>query len=78
MTLREDIWQGERVRNYTVLARPPGGDFAPVARGEAIGNKRIEIFADGPIAAAQLRLDVDASDGDPRISTFAAFGGDEC
>jgi alpha-L-fucosidase len=66
----EDITQGERVREYVVEGRVNGA-WQALAKGTAIGHKRIDKFA--PVEVSELRLRVTRSAAKPVIRRFAAY-----
>ncbi len=65
----EDITQGERVREYVVEGRVNGA-WQALAKGAAIGHKRIDKFE--PVEVSELRLRVTRSVAKPVIRRFAA------
>ena len=71
--LMEDIARGERIQEYALAAQLPGGAWQELARGQAVGHKRIEQFA--PVEATALRLRVDKSKAEPQVRKLAAYGG---
>lgn len=70
IVLEEDLSQGERVRAFQVEFAD-GREWVSLARGTAIGHKRILPFP--PTDIASLRLTVTQSNGTPRIRRLAAF-----
>ncbi|MDY7107596.1 MAG: alpha-L-fucosidase [Planctomycetota bacterium] len=66
----EDITFGERVRAY-VIEGHVDGRWKELARGSAIGHKRIDRFPPSTVSAVRLR--VTESVGEPIIRCFAAF-----
>lgn len=66
----EDIGQGERVREYVVEGRL-NGEWKTLAKGTAIGHKRIDKFE--PVEVSELRLRVIRSAAKPMIRRFAAY-----
>jgi alpha-L-fucosidase len=52
----EDIAQGERVREYIIEGRVPGGRWTELGRGQSLGHKRIQHFPRAQLAAIRLRL----------------------
>ena len=66
----EDIRQGERVRSYTIEALMDGV-WREIAKGTAIGHKKIDRFA--PLMASNIRLRVLSSAAPPIIRKFAAY-----
>jgi len=74
--LQEDIAQGERVREYVIEALKPGAPesgWEIIAKGTAIGYKRIEVLAE-PMTVAKVRLRVVKTVGEARIAHLAVFG----
>jgi alpha-L-fucosidase len=71
----EDIAHGERVREY-VLEALAGGEWKELARGTAIGHKKIDRF--DAVEASKVRLRVTRSAGQPFVRRLAVFnvGGD--
>ena len=67
----EDISQGERVREYVIEGRTPGGEWENLGTGWSIGHKRIQGFARRELAAVRLRLT--RSIAEPRIRRLAVF-----
>jgi len=66
----EDIAQGERVREYVIEGRVDG-QWVELAKGTAIGHKKIDRFA--PTRVAEVRVRVTRSVGTPRIKKLAAY-----
>lgn len=52
----EDITKGERVRDWVVEGRAPGGEWMTLGAGQCIGHKRIVTFPRTDLAAVRLRL----------------------
>ena len=52
----EDIARGERVREFIIDGRAPGGEWVQLGAGQSIGHKRILRFARQELAAVRLRL----------------------
>jgi alpha-L-fucosidase len=69
--LRENICEGERVREYVVEAYQKG-KWSEVARGTCIGNKRI-IRLKQPLIADKLRLRILKSIAPPLIRDFSIY-----
>ena len=69
--LQEEIAHGERVRIYRLEALMDNGLWVPIARGTAIGHKRIQPIK--PVTSQALRLIILESAATPMIRTFAAF-----
>ncbi|MBL8999846.1 MAG: alpha-L-fucosidase [Phycisphaerae bacterium] len=72
--IMEDILEGERIRAYE-LDGEVGGRWTPLARGTAVGHKRIDAFEPVTITAARLRII--ESVGTPIIRRFAVFPAQE-
>ncbi len=70
VVVQEDIRRGHAVRKYQLEAET-GGKWGLLARGEAIGYKRIEVF--DRIPATALRLRITESAATPKILQFAAY-----
>jgi alpha-L-fucosidase len=68
----ENIAQGERVREY-VLEALVDGQWTELARGTAIGHKKIDRFL--PVTTDKVRLRVLRSAAEPLIRRLAVFGG---
>lgn len=66
----EDVAQGERVREY-VIEGFVDGQWKELAKGTAIGRKKIDRFQ--PVKAAKLRLRVTKSTAEPVIRKLAAY-----
>lgn len=73
VVIQEDITKGERVRTYTVEGLV-AGVWKPLARGTAIGHKRIERFPPQRVEAVRLR--VPESVGVPAIRMLAIYAAD--
>lgn len=67
---REYLAFGQSIRRYRVEAKQ-GNQWKTVARGQTIGNKKIDIFE--PIRADAVSLIVEAVIGEPRIAEFGAY-----
>ena len=67
----EDIAHGERVREYVIEGRTPGGDWEPLGKGQSIGHKRIQSFARRELDAVRLRLT--KSIAEPKLRRLAVF-----
>lgn len=67
----EDIALGERVREYVIEGRSPGGQWEKLCGGQSIGHKRIQRFAQKELGA--LRLRVTKSIAEPRLRRLAVF-----
>jgi alpha-L-fucosidase len=68
--IREDIAQGERIREYVIEALV-AGEWKPVAGGKSVGHCRMERFT--PVEASSVRFRVLASKGTPQIRSFAIY-----
>lgn len=68
--LQEDLASGERLREYRLEGRLPGG-WAELGRGTAIGHKRIQPIPPAPYEA--VRLVVARADGVPRIRHLGVY-----
>ncbi|CAN5700621.1 alpha-L-fucosidase [soil metagenome] len=66
----EDISQGERIRAY-VLEGMVDGEWKELAKGTAIGHKKIDKFA--PVRVSKVRIRVTKSIGEPLIRRLAIF-----
>ncbi|MBI2440076.1 MAG: alpha-L-fucosidase [Lentisphaerae bacterium] len=66
----EDIAQGERIREY-VIEGETQGRWVELARGTAIGHKKIDAFA--PQTVTALRLRVLHSGAETRVRRLAAY-----
>lgn len=64
----EDIAQGERVRGYSIEGLTADG-WKELARGTAIGHKKIDRFA--PIEVAQVRVLVHDAAAEPIFRRIA-------
>lgn len=71
LRVREDIRQGERVRECVVEGRAEDGAWSALWRGTQIGAQ--QIVALKPVTVTALRLNVAKSVGQPVIREFAAF-----
>ncbi|TWT81505.1 Alpha-L-fucosidase [Planctomycetes bacterium CA13] len=71
MIAMEDIAEGERVREYTLEGRMPGGEWQPLCSGECIGHKRIQTFTDVDVAA--VRLKISKARAKPHLRRLAVF-----
>ena len=60
VVIQEDISKGEKIRHYTIEAWS-NKRWQPVADGESVGHKRLQLFP--PVTTPRLRLIVDKSDG---------------
>lgn len=71
--LREDISQGQRIREFSVEYQgSAGGAWTAFASGTSVGNKFISV-APAPVTATAFRLNVTSSIAEPVVSTFAVF-----
>ena len=66
----EWLVDGQRVRKYAVEVFEDG-KWKPVARGQAIGHKKIDVFP--PVRARQVRLDLLETTGAARIREFQLY-----
>lgn len=75
LVLEEDLVLGQRVRNYSVelKAAAGGAPWVPIARGGAIGRKRIHLLPAVHAANATLRLRVAAAMSTPVFKSMGAF-----
>lgn len=71
LVLMEDIRLGERIREYVVDALRDG-QWVEIARGSAVGHKKIDAFP--PVAASAVRLRVLSSEGEPLVRSMGAYG----
>eukprot|EP01052_Picozoa_sp_SAG31_P016445 SAG31_NODE_1091_length_9958_cov_10.108429_1_plen_200_part_00 len=70
IVLQEDQREGERILSYRVVVNATG---AIVAKGTAVGNKRIQLFGGGNVTGA-LQLEVlSTAAGLPPLVTFSAY-----
>jgi alpha-L-fucosidase len=69
--MMEDIRQGERVREYVVEAWADGG-WREIARGAAIGHKKIDRLA-APVETEKVRLRVTKSAAEPILRKLAVY-----
>ncbi len=72
--VQERIEEGERVRDYRFEARIDGR-WMTIAKGSAIGHKKIDRFA--PVTADGLRLTVRQADAEPLIRRMACYLADD-
>lgn len=68
--IQEDIAHGERIRAYRIEALS-GGKWKTVARGTAVGHKRIESFP--ATEAKAFRLIIEQQTADPIITNFSIY-----
>lgn len=68
--IQEDIQFGERVREYTIEGLVDG-KWKKLAKGQSIGNKRIEKFEQQSIS--KLRLIINKSTNEPIIKNLSVF-----
>lgn len=71
LIIEEDIADGERVREFTVHAGDGNGGWRRVGSGTAIGHKRILPIESQ--VAAEVRISINKSVGEPKIRRLAAF-----
>jgi alpha-L-fucosidase len=69
--IMEDITRGERVREYVIEGRAPGGDWTQLGTGQSIGHKRIQSFPRQKLAAVRVRFT--KSIAPPAIRRLAVF-----
>ena len=69
--IMEDISLGERIREYVLEGRRGSKDWMEMARGTAVGHKRIERFA--PHNVNRVRLRIVQSAETPVIREFALY-----
>ncbi len=69
--IMEDIERGERVREYIIDGRAPGGEWVQLGAGQSIGHKRIQNFTCQKLAAVRLRFT--KSIAPPAIRRLAVF-----
>ncbi len=69
--IMEDIARGERVREYIIEGRAPGGEWVQLGTGQSIGHKRIQSFPRQQLAAVRLRFT--KSIAPPVIRRLAVF-----
>jgi hypothetical protein len=69
--LREDIRQGERVRQFVVEGRGADGNWGPLLSGTQIGARQLVPIP--PVKLNGLRLRIEKSLGHPVIREFAVF-----
>lgn len=70
--IAEDLSYGERVRSYVLEALAEDGGWAELARGSAIGYKKIDEFQ--AVSAIAVRLRVLEADASPMIRSLAVYG----
>ncbi|MBN1388089.1 MAG: hypothetical protein JW965_06555 [Bacteroidales bacterium] len=70
LVIREDISQGQRVREYSVEARL-NGRWKVIGRGTSIGNKRIQEF--DQVEAKEFRLIITSSIKEPLVKEFSLY-----
>jgi alpha-L-fucosidase len=68
--IMERIAEGERIREYVVQGFA-GGAWKDLCRGQSIGHKRIEQFAN--VEVSKIRLQVTQSTAAPLIRRFAVY-----
>jgi len=68
--IREDIAKGERVREFQIEGHA-GGQWRKLAKGSAIGNKRIQPVT--PAIVDAVRIVITKSAGTPALRQFAVF-----
>ena len=65
---------GQRVQLYAIEAFREG-KWSAIARGQAIGHKRIDLFA--PVTASRVRLHILSSSAEAYIREFQIFNSKE-
>ena len=74
--LQEDVAMGQRIRQYTLEQLVEGHTWTVLAKGQAIGTKRI-LLLDNPISVPQtglsLRLNIAQAVATPVLKQFAVF-----
>ncbi|MBD0831621.1 alpha-L-fucosidase [Aestuariibaculum sediminum] len=70
IVLKEDITQGERVRQFILEGKTQNG-WESIFEGSCIGHKFIHLFEDMELKA--VRLKVKESKGTPQINSFEVF-----
>ena len=80
ISIAEDQTFGQLVSAYVVEFTNGSGSWAPFSSGMSIGNKRIDVYGNGTIAATALRLTVKStfSGATPHVASFAAFAPEPC
>ncbi len=68
--LKEDISQGEKIREYRIEAKT-GGRWRVIAQGQSVGHQRLETIA--PVNAQAVRLTITQSVGTPSVSDFSVY-----
>ena len=75
VVLREELRDGQLILSYSTEALL-GGSWTPLASGQSVGNKRIDLVADGKAVKAEaLRVTVNSAvaGARPRLKAFSAF-----
>lgn len=72
IVMMEDIREGHRVRAYEVEGQTAEGTWQQLARGTAIGHKRIESFA--PVDVMKVRVRISRSVGIPVLRKIYLLG----
>ena len=67
----EEIAEGERVREFRLVAETPEGE-RELYHAHTIGHKRLVPLE--PLQAKKIRLDILRSVGQPKIRSFEIFG----
>lgn len=71
ITVMEDIFYGERIRNFTLDLLTPQNKWESVFKGESVGHKRIVRFA--AKEASRVRIRVQRRIAEPRIRELSAY-----
>jgi alpha-L-fucosidase len=71
VVVQEDITHGERIRAYEIHGRTAADRWTPLARGTAVGHKRIERL--DPVEVAALRLEIKECQATPIIRRLTAY-----
>jgi hypothetical protein len=65
----EDLFYGQRIRNYTLEAKLSDESWVTVSNGQSVGHKRIDIFEQA-VEATALRLTVVENQASPVYIRF--------
>ncbi|MEN8122235.1 MAG: alpha-L-fucosidase [Bacteroidota bacterium] len=68
--LKENISNGERVRNYIIEAMVDG-KWKKIANGECVGHKRVQKIE--PVVSSKFRLRISESNAEPQIKEFSVY-----
>ncbi len=71
VVIREDIAQGERIRQFTVEALVPGNHWQKLFEGQSVGHKWIIKFP--ALEAAQVRVQVSKCTASPHLRSLAVY-----